>query len=366
MSTPLDLFDMPFARLGDRLGNPLRLLMVHAHPDDETTTTGATAALYAAETIDVHLVTCTRGERGEILDPDVQVEVDLAADPHRALGELRARELACAVDKLGIKGSRFLGGPGRWWDSGMTGANGDHDPRSLVAGDFEEQVEALAAVIRELRPQVLVTYDARGGYGHPDHVRAHRLSLAAADRAAKVDAGGADRSLDAGTGAGMNMDRCADSGTDAWSVSKIYAAVVPVSILRSVARRLGPNSDSPFAPLAQALAAGVPEADIPVPYGVPDEAVSAKIDARDWLDAKSAAMRAHRSQMAPDGWFFKLAAASDGGFGIEHFQLLRGVKGMVLEDGFEADLFAGVRAVDDDDCEPDFCWLDGPAGEELL
>ena len=110
----------------------------------------------------------------------------------------------------------------------------------------------------------------------------------------------------------------------------------------------------------------MPEDDIQIPFSVPDNMVTARIDARDWLDAKTAAMRAHRSQMAPDGWFFKLAAAADGGFGMEHFQLLRGVPGMVLEDGFEADLFAGVRAVDDEDCEPDFCWLDDPGGEELF
>ena len=348
MSIPFDPFDMRFARLRDRLGNPLRLLMVHAHPDDETTTTGATAALYAAETIDVHLVTCTRGERGEILDPEVQCAVDAVVDRHEALGELRARELAGAVDKLGIKGSRFLGGAGRWWDSGMAGEDGNDDPRSLVAGDFGEQVEALAAVIREVRPQVLVTYDSRGGHGHPDHIRAHELSLAAVDRVAEAAAEDAD--------------------TEAWSVAKVYAAVVPLSILRSVARRLGPGGDSPFAALAQALAGGLPEDDILIPYAAPDNMVTARIDARDWLDAKTAAMCAHRSQMAPDGWFFKLAAAADGGFGMEHFQLLRGVPGPVLEDGFEADLFAGLRAVDDEDFEPDFGWMapeEEPAGGEL-
>ena len=358
MSTPFDpfdVFDMPFARLGDRLGNPLRLLMVHAHPDDETTTTGATAALYAAETIDVHLVTCTRGERGEIVDPEVQCAVSAAEDRLRALGELRSRELAGAVDKLGIKGSRFLGGPGRWWDSGMAGQAGNDDPRSLVAGDFREQVDALAAAIREVRPQVLVTYDSRGGYGHPDHIRAHELSLAAVDRAAEPTDGDAD---------GADGADVADGGP--WSVAKVYAAVVPVSILRSVARRLGPGGDHPFVALAQALADGGREDDIRIPFSVPDAMVTARIDARDWLDAKTAAMRAHRSQMAPDGWFFKLAAAADGGFGMEHFQLLRGVPGMVLEDGYEADLFAGVRAVDDEDCEPDFCWLDDPGGEDLF
>ncbi|MBS2538868.1 N-acetyl-1-D-myo-inositol-2-amino-2-deoxy-alpha-D-glucopyranoside deacetylase [Catenulispora sp. NF23] len=363
MTLPPDLLDMPFARLGDRLGNPLRLLMVHAHPDDETTTTGATAALYAAETIDVHLVTCTRGERGEILDPEVRRAVDAAADREQALGELRVRELAVAVEKLGIKGSRFLGGPGRWWDSGVAGADTNADPRSLVAGDRREQVDALAAVIREVRPQVLVTYDSRGGYGHPDHIRAHELSLAAVDRAAESDA-----ESDAGFAAGaeadveaiaeLNADAGTESGAEAapaWSVAKVYAAVVPFSVVRAVARRLGTGGGSPFAALAEALADGVPPDRIDIPYGVPDHLVTARIDARDWLDSKTAAMRAHRSQMPADGWFFKLAAIGDGGFGMEHFQLLRGTPGPV-DDGFEADLFAGLRAVDDVDCEPDFGW----------
>ncbi|WP_228559274.1 N-acetyl-1-D-myo-inositol-2-amino-2-deoxy-alpha-D-glucopyranoside deacetylase [Catenulispora pinisilvae] len=351
MTLPPDLLDMPFARLGDRLGNPLRLLMVHAHPDDETTTTGATAALYAAETIDVHLVTCTRGERGDILDPEVRRAVDAAADREQALGELRVRELAVAVEMLGMKGSRFLGGPGRWWDSGVAGADTNADPRSLEAGDRQEQVDALAAVIREVRPQVLVTYDSRGGYGHPDHIRAHELSLAAVDRAA-----GAESESESESSAGSGAESDADADTaPAWTVAKVYAAVVPFSVVRAVARRLGTGGGSPFAALAEALANGVPPDRVEIPYGVPDHLVTARIDARDWLDSKTAAMRAHRSQMPADGWFFKLAAIGDGGFGMEHFQLLRGTPGPV-DEGFEADLFAGLRAVDDVDCEPDFGW----------
>jgi N-acetyl-1-D-myo-inositol-2-amino-2-deoxy-alpha-D-glucopyranoside deacetylase len=327
-----DSFDVAIDRLSDRSGNPLRLLMVHAHPDDETTTTGATAALYAAERIGVHLVTCTRGERGEILDEDILRTVGGAEDSGQALGEVRARELAAAAKALGIKGFRFLGGPGRWWDSGMAGEDSNTDPRSLVAADRDEQVSELVAVIRELRPQVLVTYDARGGYGHPDHIRAHELSLAAVRRAADPDA------------------------PDPWTVAKVYAAVVPHRVMLGVARSLGsgPEGGNPFAPLAEALDNGVPEDQIEIPFGVPDHLVTAQIDARDWLPAKTAAMRAHRSQMAPSGWFFTLAADRGGGFGVEYFQLLSGSPGPVLEDGLEADLFAGVRAAEDQGCEPCF------------
>lgn len=326
------VFEVPIDRLSDRSGNPLRLLMVHAHPDDETTTTGATAALYAAENIGVHLVTCTRGERGEILDEDVRRAVDGAGDAEAALGEIRAKELAAAVNALGIDGSRFLGGAGRWWDSGMAGTAMNADPRSLVACDREEQVDELAAVIREVRPQVVVTYDSRGGYGHPDHIRAHELSMAAVQRAAEPDA------------------------PDPWTVAKVYAAVVPYRVLVRAARSLGGGGDNPFAQLAAALDSGVPEHSIDLPFGVPDYLVTAQIDARDWLPAKTAAMRAHRSQMAANSWFFKLAAGRGGGFGVEYFQLLSGTRGPVLEDGLEADLFAGVRAADDPGCEPCFEW----------
>jgi N-acetyl-1-D-myo-inositol-2-amino-2-deoxy-alpha-D-glucopyranoside deacetylase len=335
----------PADRLNDRSGHPLNLLMVHAHPDDETTTTGATAALYATEGVGVHLVTCTRGERGEILDEQIRVTVGAIAAiaaigdgaesaeareaattrAEEALGEVRADELAAAAKALGITGFRFLGGPGRWWDSGMAGEDSTADPRSFVAADFAEQVAELVAVISEIRPQVVVSYDSNGGYGHPDHIRAHDVTMAAVEAAA------------------------AAATPDRWTVAKVYAAVVPHSVLRGVARHIGGGAvdgPNPFTAIAQALDAGVPEDQIAMPFGVPDRLVAARIDARDWLPAKVAAMRAHRSQMAEDGWFFALAEGGDG-FGVEHFQLLHGEHGPRQEDGFEADLFAGLRGTAD-------------------
>lgn len=310
--------------LRDRAGNPLRLLMVHAHPDDETTTTGATAAFYAAQGVEVHLVTCTRGERGEILDDTVLGVVGTGEGAEERLGAVREGELAAAAKTIGFAGHRFLGGPGRWWDSGMAGEPTNADPRSLEAGDRPQQVAELAAVIRELRPQVLVTYDSNGGYGHPDHIRAHELSIAAVEEAA-------------------------GPGADAWSVAKVYAAVVPHGILRRVAEGMaggamdGPN---PFTGLAEALAQGRELVAADFPFGVPDELVAARIDASSWLPVKTEAMRAHRSQMAENGWFFALAGNGTGGFGIEHYQLLTGRRGPVRDDGLEADLFAGLRATD--------------------
>ena len=150
-----------------------RLLLVHAHPDDECIGTGATMARYAAQGAQVTLVTCTLGELGEIIPPGL---AHLAADRDDRLGQYRIGELDAACAALGVTDHRFLGGPGRWRDSGMMGTPGNDDPRCFWRADVGEAAAALAAVIREVRPQVMISYDANGGYGHPDHIQAHRVS----------------------------------------------------------------------------------------------------------------------------------------------------------------------------------------------
>lgn len=150
-----------------------RLLLVHAHPDDESIGTGATMARYAAEGARVTLVTCTLGELGEIIPPPL---AHLAADKEDRLGEYRIGELNAACAALGITDHRFLGGRGRWRDSGMMGTQANDDPRCFWRADVAEAARALLGVIREVRPQVLVTYDANGFYGHPDHIQAHRVA----------------------------------------------------------------------------------------------------------------------------------------------------------------------------------------------
>ena len=150
-----------------------RLLLVHAHPDDESIGTGAVMAKYAAEGAQVTLVTCTLGELGEIIPPDL---AHLGADAEDRLGEYRVGELGTACAELGVADHRFLGGPGRWRDSGMMGTEGNDDPRCFWRASLDEAADALLGVIREVRPQVLVTYDANGFYGHPDHIQAHRVA----------------------------------------------------------------------------------------------------------------------------------------------------------------------------------------------
>ncbi|MGE5763319.1 MAG: N-acetyl-1-D-myo-inositol-2-amino-2-deoxy-alpha-D-glucopyranoside deacetylase, partial [Mycobacterium leprae] len=157
-----------------------RLLLVHAHPDDETIGTGATMARYAAEGVGVTLVTCTLGEEGEILEPGLE---HLAADREDRLGEHRIGELAEAMRCLGVRDHRFLGGPGRWRDSGMMGLPTNDRPSCLWQADLDEATAALVSIVREVRPQVVVTYDENGGYGHPDHIQAHRVAVRAVDAA---------------------------------------------------------------------------------------------------------------------------------------------------------------------------------------
>jgi N-acetyl-1-D-myo-inositol-2-amino-2-deoxy-alpha-D-glucopyranoside deacetylase len=155
------------------MGGERRLLLVHAHPDDESIGTGATIAKYAAEGARVTLVTCTLGELGEIIPPSL---AHLADGDGARLGEYRTGELAAACAALGVTDHRFLGGPGRWRDSGMMGTEANDDPRCFWRADTDQAARALLDVIGEVRPQVLVTYDANGYYGHPDHIQAHRVA----------------------------------------------------------------------------------------------------------------------------------------------------------------------------------------------
>jgi N-acetyl-1-D-myo-inositol-2-amino-2-deoxy-alpha-D-glucopyranoside deacetylase len=271
-----------------------RLLLVHAHPDDESIGTGATIARYAAEGAHVTLVTCTLGELGEVIPPGL---ADLAGDP-AGLGAHRITELAAACAALGVADQRFLGGPGRWRDSGMMGLPDNDSPDCFWQADVPQAATALAAILREVRPQVLVSYDENGFYGHPDHIQAHRVARAAIPLAA---AGGRPGP---------------DDQAPPWQVAKFYATAVP----RSVAAAHG------------------------LPYWVPDEQVTTGIDGTAYLAAKTAALRAHVTQIAVagDGGSFALA---DGRWqpvlGDEFYTLLDGACG-AAPGIMERDLFAGL------------------------
>jgi N-acetyl-1-D-myo-inositol-2-amino-2-deoxy-alpha-D-glucopyranoside deacetylase len=288
---------------------------VHAHPDDETIGTGATMARYAAEGVGVTLLTCTLGELGEVLVPDL---VGLAAERADQLGGYRIGELAAAMAALGVTDHRFLGGAGYWRDSGMMDTPGNDDPRAFWScakdeTNFDAAVAQTVAVIREVRPQVLVTYDENGAYGHPDHIMAHRVAMAAADVAARPDGIG-----------------------EPWRISKIYYTTIPKSVLQQGMQALKESGGPSFFE-------GVESVD-DLPMGVPDDEVTTAVDASEYGRAKDAAMRAHATQISLDGPFFALS--NNIGFevlGVEYYQLVRGELGAERdENGRETDLFAGV------------------------
>ncbi|MEZ5160201.1 MAG: N-acetyl-1-D-myo-inositol-2-amino-2-deoxy-alpha-D-glucopyranoside deacetylase [Marmoricola sp.] len=165
-----------------------RLLLVHAHPDDESIGQGATMAKYVAEGVGVTLVTCTGGEMGEILVPEF---AHMAADQDDTLAEQRQVELSNAMEVLGVTDHRYLGGFQTYRDSGMKWhadghaiAADDVHENAFWHADLTEAADHLVQVIREVRPQVMVTYDEFGGYGHPDHIQAHRVAMYAAQLAA--------------------------------------------------------------------------------------------------------------------------------------------------------------------------------------
>ena len=158
-----------------------RLLFVHAHPDDETLTTGVTMGAYAARGHDVHLLTCTLGEEGEIIP---RALAHRGADRHDSLGEWRREELRAAMSVLGVTQSVLgeepeRGVASRYRDSGMAGTRSAEHPDAFVGADLTEAAAMVEAHIRALRPDVVVTYDEHGGYAHPDHIQTHRVTMAA-------------------------------------------------------------------------------------------------------------------------------------------------------------------------------------------
>jgi N-acetyl-1-D-myo-inositol-2-amino-2-deoxy-alpha-D-glucopyranoside deacetylase len=297
----------------DSSANHRRLLLVHAHPDDESIGTGATMAKYAAEGTGVTLVTCTLGELGEIIPPDL---ADLAWDKQNKLGEYRIGELDAACAELGVTDHRFLGGPGRWHDSGMMGTPSNDWEGSFWRAQVDEAAHVLLDVITEVRPAVMVTYDDNGFYGHPDHIQAHRVAWRAFELADGL-------------------------------VSKFYATAVPKSVLAESIKLMRESNDGVQAPSDQDEPSGFLAASSvdDLPFGVPDDQVTTEIDATGYLDAKLAAMRAHASQISVDSPFFALSdKVGRRALGLEYYTLLAGPRGPGAgPHGREGDLFAGLH-----------------------
>lgn len=278
-----------------------RALLVHAHPDDETINNGATMALYAALGAQVTLVTCTRGEEGEVLTPEL---THLASSATDKLGEHRETELANAMQALGIKDFRFLAqGEGKYRDSGMMGTEQNNRPDVFWQADLEVASDYLVQVIEEVKPHILITYDEIGGYGHPDHIQAHRVAMRASEKSN-------------------------------WKIQKIYWNTMPKSVLaESMAKMKELGSDFFGAESVDDL-----------PFAKDDSFVTTLIDGNVFVEAKLAAMRAHHTQIALDGPFFALS--NNLGlqvWGHEYYTLVKGEKSAPLDtSGRESDLFSGV------------------------
>jgi N-acetyl-1-D-myo-inositol-2-amino-2-deoxy-alpha-D-glucopyranoside deacetylase len=288
-------------------------------------------AKYAAEGAHVTLVTCTLGEEGEVIPSNL---ARLAADRDDTLGRHRVGELAAACRALGVEDHRFLGAPGRWRDSGMMGAATNDRPNAFWQAVLDDAAGALVRVIREVRPQVLVTYDENGYYGHPDHIQAHRVARRAVDLAA-----------DPGFGEGEGEGGGEGNEGEPWRVAKFYYTATARSVMRRTTEVLR-GADVGF------LVEDVDD----LPYGSPDEVITTEIDARPWVGHKLAAMRAHATQISvSEPWFALSNNIGQEALGVEHFILAGGVAGPAVagppvEVGGlggphvrEGDLFAGIH-----------------------
>jgi N-acetyl-1-D-myo-inositol-2-amino-2-deoxy-alpha-D-glucopyranoside deacetylase len=286
-----------------------RLLLVHAHPDDESIGTGATMARYAAEGAGVTLVTCTLGELGEIIPPEL---ARLGWDADGGLGQYRIGELDAACAALGVTDHRFLGHPGKWHDSGMMGTPANDWDGSFWRADIEEAARDLLAIVTEVRPQVMISYDDHGFYGHPDHIQAHRVAWRAFELADGL-------------------------------VSKFYATAMPKSVLAEAMALL--QADGTDAGEVGGAEFSRVESVDDLPFGTADANVTTEIDAVAYLDAKLAAMRAHASQIAVDSPFFALTnMIAQKALGTEYYTLLAGpAPARSPAEGRESDLFAGLE-----------------------
>ncbi|MBB5068047.1 N-acetyl-1-D-myo-inositol-2-amino-2-deoxy-alpha-D-glucopyranoside deacetylase [Saccharopolyspora gloriosae] len=275
-----------------------RLLLVHAHPDDEATATGATMARYTAEGATVSLVTCTSGELGEVVSEEL---AHLRGSPD-ALGEHRRGEIKAALGEFGDVRHHWLGGPGRWRDSGMAGLESNSSAGVFAAADPAEVTREMVELLRAERPHVVITYDDFGGYGHPDHIAAHRALMDALEPAA-------------------DPEFAPELGA-AWDVPKTYWTVLPESFITRM-------QEAGF--------------DDFKPNTVPDADITAVLDGAAHHEAKIAALRHYRSQVDvdDDGFFAQLVRRPE--FATEHYLLVRGVRGPGGgPNGAEEDLFAGL------------------------
>lgn len=285
---------------------PLRLMAVHAHPDDESSKGAATTARYAAEGVEVLVVSCTGGERGDILNPSFGVH-----EPGlEAMRALRRTEMAGAAAALGVR-QHWLG----FVDSGLP--EGDPLP-PLPDGCFaleplEQAAAPLVELVRSFRPHVMTTYDPSGGYPHPDHVMCHKVSVEAFEAAA-------------------DPQRYPGRG-EPWSVAKLYYDHAwSMARLRAIHEAMSAEGlTSPFGDWIESREA----------RELPERAVTTRIECAARFPARDAALLAHASQVDPRGMFFAVPRDLEARvWPWEEFEL---AASRVPTSSPEDDLFAGLR-----------------------
>lgn len=260
---------------------------MHAHPDDEAISTGGVMLKARAGGHRVVLVTATRGEVGEIHNMDLE-------STRPRLAEVRTAELENAARILGVNRAEFLG----YRDSGMVGTADNEDPRSFHQARLDEAAERLAVLLREERPDVVITYAEDGVYGHPDHIKAHHVTNAALDLVA----------------------------AEGWSPKKLYYTAIPRSMMEAF------RSQMPEEAARQGQGMSIP--------GTPDERITTRVDVREYLDGKRKSFSAHVSQNDPNSWFATMAdQIYELAFSTEYFELARGKAGSALP---EDDVFRGI------------------------
>lgn len=242
----------------------------------------------AAEGVRTVLVTCTDGAVGEISDPSLATPENLA--------EVRARELDDSVRILSIGRLVKLG----YRDSGMAGTADNEHPASFQQADLEDAIQRVVRVVREERPHIIVTHDERGGYGHPDHIRAHQVAVAAFERSG---------------------DATYLPEIRTWAPTKLYYTVVARSaMLRFIERLKAAGFEIPFSETSESAAEP--------PFGVDDDRITTTVDVSAYIDIKRASLEAHRTQMGPDQFFMKLPPDLFAeAFGTETFQRVAGPGG---------------------------------------
>jgi N-acetyl-1-D-myo-inositol-2-amino-2-deoxy-alpha-D-glucopyranoside deacetylase len=264
----------------------LSFLFMHAHPDDESINNAITMAKLISEGHKVTLLTSTRGEEGEVLVPEL---ADLASNKKDLLGTHRELELAAAMKILGVKDHRFLGTAERKYrDSGMIGTPQNERPDNFWQCDFDLAVADCLTVMREIKPDVLVTYDEFGGYGHPDHIQTHRVAMAAAEK--------------------LSSD---------WEISKIYWNAFPRSLMEKAIDVLK----------AQGTSIPGMESAEDMPFLTDDNLITNVVQDSNLVEEKIQAMLAHKTQITPSSEFFALAnVLGNGIFGSEYYCQVKGSK----------------------------------------